>query len=1124
MAQFFIGRPILAWVIAIFITLAGVISLPSLPVAQYPNVAPPQLTISTYYPGASPQEIYQGVTRLIEEEMNGVEGLMYFESTSDTSGAVSITATFEAGTNIQQASVDVQNAVRRVEPRMPQMVRSQGVSVNEASAGFLMVLTLTSTDGSMDQVALGDYLNRNVMGELRRLEGVGSAQLFSAGRAMRVWVDPGKMLGLSLTADDVRNAIAAQNAQVAAGQIGASPNPLSQDLTATVLVKGQLTDVEEFGAVVLRANEDGSTVRLRDVAEVEIGAESYNFSSRFNGRPAAAVGIQLSATGNALATSRLVVEKMDELARFFPPGVEYAAPYDTSPFVSASIKKVLMTLIEAVALVFVVMFVFLQNFRYTVIPTLVVPVALLGTCAVMLVSGMSINVLTMFAMVLAIGILVDDAIVVVENVERLMAEEGLSPKEATRKAMGQITGAILGITLVLCSVFIPMAFFPGSTGIIYRQFSLTMVVSILFSGFLALSLTPALCATFLKPIPQGHHEKRGLGGWFNRNFDRLASGYTWLTGGMAKRAGRMMVVYLAIVAGLGYLFVKLPSDFVPAEDQGFLIVNVEGPPEASANRTVATLAQIEDILRSEPAVENIVAIQGFSFSGNGANAAIAFVTLKDWSLRGEGESAQDIANRANMRLFGLKDATSFALSPPAIPGFGATSGFTFRLQDRAGRGQEALSAASVELMAKAAQSPVVTGLRVEGLPDAAQVTLLIDREKANAFGVTFADINSTISANLGSAYVNDFPNAGRMQRVVVQAQDRDRLQAEDLLRLTVRNVHGGMAPISAFARVEWTKGTPQVVGYNGYPTIRITGSPQPGFSSGEAIAEMERLALELPQGFGFEWTGQSLEELRSGSQAPLLFGLSILFVFLLLAGLYESWSIPLSVMLVVPLGIIGCVLATLYMGLSNDIYFKVGLIAIIGLSAKNAILIVEFAKEYYAEGESLVKSAVDAAKARFRPIIMTSLAFSLGVTPMATATGPSAASQNALGVGVLGGMISATVLAIFFVPAFFVFVLTLFRTPRPHQEGGPPQPVSPPPAPVLRPHAPHATPAMATAQPVSAPPAHGPKPWTPPTPPPAPTPAAAPAPRPILSAPLSTPPPSKAAPAAPRLPPPPGIA
>ncbi|WP_313554636.1 efflux RND transporter permease subunit [Agrobacterium cavarae] len=1034
MAQLFIRRPILAWVFALFISIAGIIAIPFLPIAQYPKVAPPQLTISTSYPGASPQEIYQGVTRLIEDELNGVEGLMYFESTSDTAGQVSINATFQAGTNINQASVDVQNAIRRVEARLPSAVASQGVTVEEASSGFLMFITLTSTDGTMDEVALGDYLNRNVLGELRRIDGVGRAQLFSAQRAMRVWIDADKLVGLNLTAADINSAITAQNAQVAAGQIGAAPNPVSQDLTATVLVKGQLTDTKEFGNIVLRANPDGSSVRLKDVARIELGAETYNFSSRLNGQPSAAVGIQLSSTGNAVATSKAVTAKLEELSRFFPSGVAYSVPYDTSPFVSASIEKVMHTLVEAIILVFVVMFVFLQNFRYTVIPTLVVPVALLGTCAIMYATGFSINVLTMFAMVLAIGILVDDAIVVVENVERIMAEEGLSPKAATQKAMRQITGAILGITLVLSCVFIPMAFFPGSTGIIYRQFSLTMVVSILFSAFLALSLTPALCATFLKPIPKGHHEKRGIGGWFNRKFDSLTNGYTKTATGTAKRAGRMMVIYLALVAGLGYLFINLPSAFVPDEDQGFLIVDIQGPPEASANRTLASIKQIETIFKADPAVKDIVAIQGFSFSGNGANAALAFVTLKDWSERGSGNSAQDIANRANMKLFGLKDATTFALSPPPIEGFGTSGGFSFRLQDRNGIGQAALSAAAAELMQKASQSPILTGMRIEGLPDAAQVLLVIDREKANTFGVTFADINNTITANLGSSYINDFPNAGRMQRVIVQAQDRDRLQVEDLLKLNVRNSSGGMVPLSSFAIAQWQKGSPQVVGYNGYPTIRISGAPAPGNSTGAAITEMERIASELPAGVGYEWTGQALEEIKSGSQAPFLFGLSILFVFLLLAGLYESWSIPLAVMLVVPLGIIGSVLAVMVRDMPNDIYFKVGLIAIIGLSAKNAILIVEFAKDYYAEGKSLLDSAVQAARVRFRPIIMTSLAFTLGVVPLAIATGPSAASQNAIGTGVLGGMISATILAVFFVPAFFVFVLTLMRTKRPVTE------------------------------------------------------------------------------------------
>jgi len=1031
MAQFFIRRPILAWVFALFISIAGIIAIPFLPVSQYPKVAPPQLSISTSYPGASPQEIYQGVTRQIEDELNGVEGLMYFESTSDNSGSVSINATFRAGTDIDQASVDVQNAIRRVEARLPATVRSQGINVEEASSGFLMFIALTSTDGTRDEVALGDYITRNIIGELRRIDGVGRAQLFAAQRALRVWIDPDKMVGLNLTTDDINAAITAQNAQVAAGQIGAAPNPVTQDLTATVLMQGQLQTPQQFGEIILRANPDGSTVRLKDVARVEQGAESYNFTSRLNGQPSAAIAIQLSSTGNAVAVSNAVNEKMKELSRFFPSGIEYSVPYDTSPFVSASIEKVIHTLVEAVALVFVVMFIFLQNFRYTVIPTLVVPVALLGTCAVMYATGFSINVLTMFAMVLAIGILVDDAIVVVENVERIMAEEGLSPKAAAQKAMSQITGAILGITLVLSCVFIPMAFFPGSTGIIYRQFSLTMVVSILFSAFLALSLTPALCATFLKPIKPGHHHKRGIGGWFNRNFERITSGYSKTVTGMARRAGRMMIVYLALVIGLGYLFINLPTAFVPDEDQGFMIVDIQGPPEASANRTIESIKQVEKIFRSESAVENIVAIQGFSFSGNGANAALAFVTLKDWADRGPGNTVQEIANRVNGQLFALKDATTFALSPPPIEGFGATGGFSFRLQDRGGKGQTALVEAAGQLMQMAGKSPVLTGMRVEGMPDAAQVLMVIDREKANTFGISFADINNAITANLGSSYINDYPNTGRMQRVIVQADDRARLQIDDVMKINVRNASGGMVPLSSFAIAQWQKGAPQIVGYNGYPTVRISGAPAPGQSSGAAIAEMERLASELPDGFGFEWSGQSAEEITSGSQAPFLFGLSILFVFLLLAGLYESWSIPLSVMLVVPLGVIGSVAAVMLRDMPNDIYFKVGLIAIIGLSAKNAILIVEFAKDYYAEGRSLLDSAIEAARVRFRPIIMTSLAFTLGVVPLAIATGPSAASQNAIGTGVLGGMISATVLAIFFVPAFFVFVLKLMRTRRP---------------------------------------------------------------------------------------------
>ncbi|GIK95848.1 MAG: multidrug efflux RND transporter permease subunit [Alphaproteobacteria bacterium] len=1027
MPSFFIDRPIFAWVVAIFIMLGGIIALPFLPVSQYPNVAPPQISISTNYPGASPEEIYQAVTRIIEEELNGVEGLLYFESTSDSAGRVEITATFAPGTDANAASVEIQNRVSRVEPRLPQVVTQQGMRIERAGSGFLMVVSVTSTDGSMDAIALGDYLNRNILGEVRRVDGVGRAQLFATQRAMRIWLDPDKMVGLNLTTGDVMAAIEAQNAQVAAGRIGAQPNPAGQQISATVLVKGQLGSPEEFGAIVLRANPDGSSVRLRDVARIEIGGESYNFSSRLNGRPSAAIGVQLSPTGNALATSQAVRAKMEELAQFFPPGLEHEIPYDTSPFVEASIEKVLHTLVEALALVFAVMFLFLQNFRYTVIPTLVVPVALLGTCGVMLVTGFSINVLTMFAMVLAIGILVDDAIVVVENVERVMAEEGLSPRAATRKAMGQITGAIVGITLVLTAVFVPMAFFPGAVGVIYQQFSLTMVVSILFSGFLALSLTPALCATFLKPMAPGHHQKRGFFGWFNRGFQKTSGRYGSAVGWIGRRAGRFMIIYLALLAGLGWAFMLLPSAFLPNEDQGFLLVDIQAPPEASDNRTVGVVEQVERVFLGEDAVERIIAILGFSFSGAGQNAALAFVNLEDWSERDDNDAAGAIAGRAMAQLFQIKDASVFALSPPPIQGLGTTNGFTFRLQDRTGRGQEALAAARDQLLAGAAESPVLAGVRVEGLPDAPQLELVVDREKANTFGVTFADINSAISVAFGSSYVNDFPNAGRMQRVTVQADQGHRMQGEHLLELNVRNAHGGMVPLSAFATVEWKKGPMQIVGYNGYPAVRIGGEAAPGYSSGDAIAEMERLASELPAGFGYEWTGQSLQEIQSGSQAPLLVALSVLFVFLLLAALYESWSIPLSVMLVVPLGVIGSVLAVMLRDMPNDVYFKVGLIAIIGLSAKNAILIIEFAKDLRAQGHSLLDATVEAARLRFRPIIMTSLAFTLGVAPLAIATGASAASQNAIGTGVLGGMISATVFAVLFVPVFFVFVMRLFR-------------------------------------------------------------------------------------------------
>ncbi len=1025
MPQFFIRRPVFAWVVAIFICIAGLLALPGLPISQYPQVAPPQIQIMTFYTGATPEEMYQSVAQPIEEELNGIDGIAYFESTSDTAGLIQITATFAPGTDVGLAQVDVQNAVARVEPRLPASVVNQGIEVSEAGAGFLLLISLISTDGRTGVTELGDYLSRNVVGEIRRIDGVGKAQIFAAERAMRIWLDPDKLTGLNLSSNDVVAAVRAQNAQVAAGAVGASPNPIDQQLTATVLVEGQLSDEEAFGQIVLRANEDGSTVLLRDVARIEPGSENYNFGSRLNGQPAVGVGVQLSTTGNALATSEAIRDKMEELAVFFPEGVAYEIPYDTSPFVAASIEKVVHTLIEAVALVFLVMFLFLQNFRYTIIPTIVVPIALLGTLAVMYVAGFSINVLTMFAMVLSIGILVDDAIVVIENVERIMATEGLPPREATQKAMGQITSAIIGITLVLSAVFIPMAFFPGSTGVIYRQFALTMAVSILFSAFLALSLTPALCATFLKPIPQGHHEKKGFFGWFNRGFGRTTQAYENGVRSLVRRPLPVLAVYLVICGAVAFGFMSLPTSFLPNEDQGFIITDVQTPAAASANRTIEVIKAAEAIYAEMPEVADVTSIEGFSFSGAGANAGLMFTTFTDWSERDR--SAQEIAADANGQFFGFQDGQLFALSPPAISGFGTATGFTFRLQDRTGHGQQALQAAAQQLMATASEGSVVTGLRIEGLPEAAQVMLHIDREKANTFGVTFADISATISQSLGSLYVNDFPNQGRMQQVVVQADESARMQAESLLDLTVRNSQGGMVPFSSFASIDWLRGPAQVVGYNAYPSIRIAGEAAPGYSTGAAIVEMERLAAELPEGFGYEWTGQTLEEIASGNQAPMLFGMSILFVFLLLAALYESWSIPISVMMVVPLGVIGCIAAVLLRDMPNDIYFKVGLIAIIGLSAKNAILIVEFAKELLEEGRSLREAAVEAAKLRFRPILMTSLAFTLGVVPLAIATGPSAASQNAIGTGVIGGMIAATVLAIFFVPVFFIVILGLVQ-------------------------------------------------------------------------------------------------
>ncbi|CAN7192363.1 efflux RND transporter permease subunit [Acidovorax sp. LjRoot194] len=1036
MAKFFIDRPIFAWVIALFIMVMGGVAITQLPIAQYPPVAPPSIVINTAYPGASAQTLEDSVLSVIEREMNGSPGLLYMESVAQADGSGSITLSFEPGTNSDLAQVDVQNRLSRATPRLPSVVTQQGVRVDKARSNFLLFAMLASDNPKYTPVELGDYAARNLQPELQRVKGIGQVQLFGSENAMRVWIDPDKLRGFNLSAADVTAAIRAQNAQVSAGVMGDLPNITGQGIAATVVVKGQLSSVEQFGNVVLRANTDGSSVRLKDVARLELGGQSYATSARLNGAPAVGLGVQLSPSGNALESARLVREKMDELQKFFPEGVKYSIPYDSSRFVKISISQVAETLVEAVVLVFLVMFLFLQNWRYTIIPTIVVPIALLGTFGTLLALGFSINVLTMFGMVLVIGIVVDDAIVVVENVERIMSEEGLSPLEATRKAMRQISGAIIGVTVVLISVFVPLAFFAGSTGNIYRQFSAVMVASIAFSAFMALSLTPALCATLLKPVEAGHHhEKRGFFGWFNRVFTRTAKGYEGLVSRILRKAARYLVIYGAILLVVGVVYTRIPTAFLPQEDQGNILVNVQLPPGATQERTLEAMKQVEGFMLKQPEVQSMVGVLGFSFSGQGQNAGIAFVTLKDWDERKDaGQSASALAGRAFGALSTVRDAFIFPLSPPAIPELGTGSGFSFRLQDRSGMGHDALVNARNQMLGMAMQSKVLTGLRPDGLEDAPQLQIDIDRDKAQALGVGFDAINSAISTALGSSYVNDFPNKGRLQRVVVQSDAPGRMQPDDLLRLNATNAQGQPVPLSAFASTKWVKGAQQTVRYNGYPAMRISGEPAPGYSSGAALAEMEKLAAQLPPGFGFEWTGTSREEKQAGSQAIILYGFAVLAVFLCLAALYESWTIPLAVILVVPLGVLGVLLATLLRGYANDVYFQVGLITIIGLSAKNAILIIEFAKDLHAQGKGLVESALEAAHLRFRPIVMTSLAFGLGVVPLFIASGAGSASQRAIGTGVIGGMITGTALAVFFVPVFFVVVRSLFKGSARQQE------------------------------------------------------------------------------------------
>lgn len=1029
MSLFFINRPNFAWVVAIFISLAGLLAIPLLPVAQYPSVAPPQIAVSATYPGASAEVLVDSVTSVIEEELNGANGLLYFGSTSNSNGIAEITVTFKPGTDPDMAQVDVQNRLKNAEARLPQAVRDLGIQVDQASAGFLLIYALRYKEGSdlQDTTALADYAARNINTELRRLDGVGKLQFFASEAAMRVWVDPQKLVGYGLSVDDVSAAIRAQNIQVPAGSFGSSPAEVQQELTATLAVKGTLDNPEEFGRIVLRANLDGSNVTLADVARIEIGSQDYNFASRLDGKPAVGGAIQLSPGANAIQTAAAVKQRLTELSANFPENVEFTVPYDTSRFVDVAINKVLMTLAEAMVLVFLVMFLFLQNLRYTLIPAIVVPVCLLGTLMAMYLLGFSVNMMTMFGMVLAIGILVDDAIVVVENVERIMAEEGLSPGTATVKAMGQVSGAIIGITLVLSAVFLPLAFMSGSVGVIYQQFSLSLAVSILFSGFLALTFTPALCATILKPIPQGHHEKRGFFGGFNRLFGRLTARYTALSSRLVQRAGLLMLVYVGIVVVLGFSYLRMPESFVPTEDQGYLIVDVQLPAGATRSRTDATARELEAFLAERDAVAANFMILGFSFSGMGENAALAFPTLKDWSERGEGQSAGDETEGVNARFAAHGDGAITAVTPPPIEGLGNSGGFSLRLQDRGSLGRDALLSARDTLLQQANQSPKILYAIMEGLADSPQLRLVIDREKALAQGVSFEAISNTLSTAFGSSVINDFANQGRQQRVVVQAEQGARMTPESVLKLYVPNASGEQVPLGAFITTHWEQGPSQLARYNGYPSISISGDAAPGVSTGDAMAELERIAGELPPGIGYEWTDLSYQERIASGQAIQLFALAILVVFLLLVALYESWAIPLSVMLIVPVGALGAVLAVTAAGMSNDVYFKVGLITIIGLSAKNAILIVEFAKDLYAKGHSLREAAIEAARLRFRPIVMTSMAFMLGVVPLAIATGAGAASQRALGTGVLGGMLSATLLGVLFVPVFFVWVLSLFN-------------------------------------------------------------------------------------------------
>ncbi|MGP4957266.1 efflux RND transporter permease subunit [Pseudomonas helleri] len=1029
MSKFFIDRPIFAWVIALVIMLVGALSILKLPINQYPSIASPAISISVTYPGASAQTVQDTVVQVIEQQLNGIDHLRYVSSESNSDGSMTITVTFDQGTNPDTAQVQVQNKLNLATPLLPQEVQQQGIRVTKAVKNFLMVVGVVSTDGSMNKDDLSNYIVSNMQDPLSRTAGVGDFQVFGAQYAMRIWLDPAKLNKYNLTPVDVKSAISAQNVQVSSGQLGGLPALKGQELNATIIGKTRLQTADEFKKILLKVNTDGSQVRLGDVSEVGLGGENYSISAQYNGKPSSGIAIKLASDANALDTAKAVRKTITDLEPFFPPGMEVVFPYDTTPVISASIKGVVETLVEAVVLVFLVMFLFLQNFRATIITTMTVPVVLLGTFGILAAAGFSINTLTMFGMVLAIGLLVDDAIVVVENVERVMAEEGLPPKEATKKSMGQIQGALVGIALVLSAVLLPMAFFGGSTGVIYRQFSITIVSAMALSVVVALVFTPALCATMLKPITKGDHgqNKRGFFGWFNRTFDSGVRGYEKSVGSILRHKAPYLLAYVLIVVGMVFLFTRIPTSFLPEEDQGVLFAQVQTPPGTSAERTQEVIDRMREYLLTDEtsAVSSVFTVNGFNFAGRGQSSGLAFIMLKPWGERDADNSVFALAARAQKHFFTFRDAMVFAFAPPAVMELGNATGFDFFLQDQAGIGHEKLLEARNQFLGMASQSKVLAGVRPNGLNDEPQYKLIIDDEAAQALGVSLADLNSTLSIALGASYVNDFIDHGRVKKVFLQGTASSRMSPEDLKKWYVRNDQGTMVPFSAFAKGEWIYGSPKLSRYNGVEAMEILGTPAPGYSSGEAMAEVEALAKKLPAGVGISWTGLSYEERLSGSQAPALYAISLLMVFLCLAALYESWSIPIAVMLVVPLGIIGALLATSLRGLSNDVYFQVGLLTTIGLAAKNAILIVEFAKELHEQGRSLYDAAIEACRMRLRPIIMTSLAFILGVVPLAISHGAGSGSQHAIGTGVIGGMLSATLLAIFWVPLFFVAVSSI---------------------------------------------------------------------------------------------------